>query len=560
MIIVVARSEESGSKFVKRHSQFSDHIALKIGQRSYFGLLQDVIDNSELEHVCVVHDDVFLPRNFVDQLGLLVDELNDEWPNWGLVGNAGVCPFGIGYGSSTVVRYIFDPHGGPNTNAGVVPALGIDGNVMLLHVGALRRAGVRMPDFNGFQLYDICLSIETIIGGLAVLVSPRLACFHSSAGGQQDFDIAMSSAGLSRYLASRIANKFIPTLNGKVVIHGEAKYSDRGSVDLIRQSIHVASIGRPPRKVAIVVRTQFKRRELLLRTLQTIDAFVVSSGKGAKFSKYIVTDSSDNIDFSWPDTSIIRFSLAAAGDTRFKLVRLAAECIDAEYLWFVDDDDWLFPNEAGRLGLIINVSPRSAIFFIRTQQFREVAFPTGTPDVVAHYTSYPSRVFEPSDFFDSLSGHNHTPFCGAIFPRESILEIPKAAIHCVTYFEDYLCILWVLLSGKATPVVFDALLVGISIRESGNSITLTDRTEWNKSLGEIASLVCNLSGGPDLFSAYIKSGRQTVHQSGEIEAARAVLASVYASSSWRVTRPLRVVGRVAAAIRRRLLAGALKRH
>ena len=217
--------------------------------------------------------------------------MDRDWSNWGLVGNAGVLTVGVGYAGTRTVRYLSDPHGGPNLARHILPAQTIDGNVMFLNLNAMRAKGLRLPVFDGFQLYDIVMSIEAIAAGLGVFVAPHLSCWHGSKGSQAGFDRAASGDAFGQFCSSRLRNRSITTLNGLVRfrLDGVNPASTSG-IDLQIDSLRTADQGRPARTVAIVTRTQFRRPALLNRTLDTIAAFLATAGAGAEFHSYVVTD------------------------------------------------------------------------------------------------------------------------------------------------------------------------------------------------------------------------------------------------------------------------------
>lgn len=62
-------------------------------------------------------------------------------------------------------------------------------------------------------------------------------------------------------------------------------------------------------------------------------------------------------------------------DSRFLLVSEAIKNILSDYIWFVDDDDWLFPNSAEWLANTIRSAPSASTFFIGTEHFIEKKLP-----------------------------------------------------------------------------------------------------------------------------------------------------------------------------------------
>ena len=182
---VVARSQETADAFLDRHKSLCSVTTVHRDVTSYFHMLNRIISHEQNEVDCIVHDDVFLSECFGDCVSELLAELEEAWPNWGVCGNAGVLPFTIGATAAPFVRYVFDPHGGPNFQGTILPAIGVDGHMMLLNTARLRERGASLPAFSGFQLYDVTLCLEILRLGLAVLVAPHLACYHASSGSRR---------------------------------------------------------------------------------------------------------------------------------------------------------------------------------------------------------------------------------------------------------------------------------------------------------------------------------------------------------------------------------------
>jgi hypothetical protein len=284
-----------------------------------------------------------------------------------------------------------------------------------------------------------------------------------------------------------------------------------------------------PKSLTITIRTQFRRDVLLRRTIESARAFVAAAGRNADLRVAIVTDSGANPpDYVPASIPIIRAHVPAGTDSRYRLVGAAAEQIESDYYYFVDDDDWLFPNEAERLVQIINVAPNYSLLFVTSQHFREessewsAAYPAVRP---GH--NYPADLF-----LRSLSGQNHSPFCGVIFGRGALKRLPPELLATVTYYEDYMTLLLSLLDARQLPIIVDKLLAGISIRPSGNAVTETDRTKWNASMSEVVSHLVNSQEVSQLISLSDGWGDDAEHL-------RQQLFQMRQSTSWRITAPAR---------------------
>jgi hypothetical protein len=495
LIRVVARSCGHANRFRERHPDLCDCVTFEFCH-SYYELLNRLIESDDLPYVCVVHDDITLAEGFASRTDALVSILNRDWPTWGLVGNAGILSFRFGFASTSIVRYLADTHCGPNLQGHVLPAQSIDGNMMLLNIAAMRRRGLRMPAFEGFQLYDLVLSIEAARANLAVLVAPELACWHDSGGTQNAFDAAAASSQFQNYLRGVIANRSVPTLNGELrrSLRGD-DWRQPALIDLELDALRNAAAQRPSRTTAICVRTRFERPLLLRRALETIHAFIAAAGEATRFVVYIVTDKAEQAADHVPWYATTLAMPPDSGDSRNKLIKHAARHIDAHWFWFVDDDDWLFPNEAERLGLILNVLPSQAAVFLDTQHFKE-ELSRADSAVGDGYHGTAARYFPAQDFVLSLSGVNHIPICGMVVSRDMLRSVPDRVYDRVVYYEDYSILLYSMLDRSFLPIVVDKLYAGISLHNVGNSVSDVDRTKWNVSMSElVACITCQASAG-----------------------------------------------------------------
>ncbi len=491
-IFTVARSESAANDFVRRHQFIKNDIVVLLNESSLFNILNRIIEY-EIEPVLFVHDDIYFNFDFVDRVNAAVKTLDNEYYGWGIAGNAGIACNELGFMASKKVRYISDPHGGPNLSGKIIPAESIDGNTMLLNVPLLKNKNVRLPHMEGFQLYDITLSIETVKAGLGVFILPHLLCFHSSGGNLQAFTRAVKSDSFKGYLDSTLKNNILMTINGDITID-----SPQGELNFPEKALENCRRKYDDTSVAIIIRTQFKRNELLFRSILSIKSFIASSCNSHIFKCYIVTDDTSIDRDTYYDIPVICFRCDMQ-DSRFFLVYKSLSVINTDYIWFVDDDDWLFPNEAKILTDSILSFPKESTFYIGSGYFNEKNISYGNNSWKGNSRSEYVRFFNPQELLKSILGYNSIPFCGIIFPRKSILKkINDNIVTSITYYEDYYVELSNMFLYDFFPVIIDRLFVGISIRESGNTITERDRTKWNISCSSMFyHVVCN---GGILFS------------------------------------------------------------
>lgn len=358
-IIVTAGSEESEKAFLKRHAFAAESIVVRRNEKSLFDVINSIIEG-ESEPVLLVHDDIYFNSDFEDRVEELLQKVSDEDYEWGVIGNAGIANNAYGYRASNIIRYVVDPHEGATLSARILPVRMIDGNTMLINAPELRKRNVRLPSLSGFQLYDLALSIESLKAGLGVFVSPELLCYHDNKDNPASFISFAESDEAQRYLGANLKNTCLETLNGIIKVREPS-----GDFDWVEAT---ARIGRKQSgiHVAIVVRTQFKRPEQLFRTLTSIRSFIASSQDADLFQCHVVTDVNTGKEkemYGFP----IHYFPCDLRDSRFLLVSEAIKNILSDYIWFVDDDDWLFPNSAEWLANTIRSAPSASTFFIGTE-------------------------------------------------------------------------------------------------------------------------------------------------------------------------------------------------
>lgn len=550
MICVVARSNEHGRAFVNNHHFLSEKIEVKLDVKSYFNLINELIEACPKTYICLVHDDVQLPASFTNKIEDLVQNLRNDGIDWGVIGNAGVTSFGFGLERRNIVRYIGDPHGGPNNSVDIFPAQSIDGNVMLINLARLKEKKVKLPPWEGFQLYDLTLSIECISAGLAVLAAPHLACWHNSKGNQTHFDLAKSSDVFHDYIRSKLKNRYFESLNGSMDIGlGNQHPLLQGRIDLSRDSIKVATKKNNPRTVTIVTRTQFQRIGMLKRLCNTIQSFIANGDVNKVIFNHVLVTDQENVhsyDNEF-DLDVIFYPCSKPHDTRFELVKFAADQLNTDFLWFVDDDDWVFNNESSYLSDLISSTSLNSLYVVGTQHFHESISTEEGSSTMPVGKLTPGRYFSANDFSASLIGTNHTPFCGLIYPREVVKSLPDNLVDNVTYFEDFALFLYSILSGKCQPIIHDKLLVGVSVRESGNTITEMDRTKWDRSMSELISSLVNQHHRAEALLGLRISGNSSESYGAlylEIDALKNEVISMKNSRSWKITKGLRGLGRL----------------
>ena len=516
-ICCVARSDNAIAEFIKRNCDIG--VQFITNCKSYFDVINTQINNSDYDSCVIVHDDVVLPRNFPEIARKLVSRLNVDWPDWGVAGNAGMAAWKFGPTGGQIVRFVTDPHGGPNVRGVDIPCSSVDGNVMLVNTKKMREKRVAVPAMDGFQLYDLILCLESLKAGCAVVAVPELTCLHLSGGDQTNFDRFKASNEFKGYLSKAIKVDYFDSLNGRIHKDQSSCLECSGSLDPQYAALLNASNGKERRALDFVIRTQFRSKDLLLRAINSINYFKAVSSKVVETRVVIITDRPIPADFNPEYVDVIhQYVIDQTSDTRFRLIQSYANNCEADFSWFIDDDDWVFPNVAEEISLILSSAPLKSIVFCGSRHFVEDQL-DGFNISSLIYSCNSGSDFSALNWPLSLGSENYTPFSGMILPNISLKALSGiAGIDSILYLEDHFILKNALLTCNIYPIVFDSLAVGISIRTAGNeaivnTVTETDRTKWHISAAQKHWVLNNTKDGYPLYQLFEGISRQQIQSS-----------------------------------------------
>jgi hypothetical protein len=414
--------------------------------------------------------------------------LNADWPNWGIAGNSGISVV-QNVCDNRIVKYAIEDGELPSSIGNILPAETIDGNTILLNCRSLRNAKISIPQYDGMHEYDTILSVATQYHGLSVLVCPELACFHLNISyPTTSVPIQYSDAFLS-FLSSKITNRKLKTVRESFSI--PKKNSSEQRYDLRRFAAVNASKGRTA-KLGIITRSQFRSISLLNRTIESVKQFRNAAISNIQITHYIATDVSKLIEFTGSDdVTILHYPDVKREDSRNILIQRAVNDSNDDFIILLDDDDWLFPNEALLVSAALVSTPRTGSLVVESQLFEEL-FDSESGELLSRNES-PTHVFRSDDWQQNFSGINHIPSCGVFYSRELVTEVPDASFNSVKYYEDFAISSFVMLNPRAAFFNIPVLTAGISIRSHPdevvkNTVTEKDRSKWNQSLAELSYL------------------------------------------------------------------------
>jgi hypothetical protein len=211
----------------------------------------------------------------------------------------------------------------------------------------------------------------------------------------------------------------------------------------------------------------------------------------SRLNLVLVSDKQRPPGFEIPDSfEFIEAKSPSGKDSRFLLVREAVSRVKSDYYFFVDDDDWMFPNHAVTLKRTLAISPKGSVVFVDTQHYLEDDWSGLDSAGSSSYTLSAGSVFPARNYIKGLSGKNFTPFCGVVLPSSTFEGISDDAFEQVEYAEDYFLILRSLYK-NGIPIIFDGHLAGISIRKDGNTVTDVGATKWQRAKANVGYHLMN---------------------------------------------------------------------
>lgn len=470
--------------FRNSHLQFQFRCVLISEISSVLNELNDGGSSDEL--LCVVHESVVLPTDFEDRLRAMKDELDREWPNWKLAGDAGVTPLRYGLSAQHVVDYSASNVAGPNLAGQVIPAQGLSGHVLVFR--SVKLGARHLKDLSRVDDLGITVPVRILGEGGAVLVAPHLSCFVDTTMREALAYAYEPSAETRVLLFEEIANSELQTYFGTVALFESAhsRWADP-RMDLPIQCLRNAATGRKRRTLTIITRTRFRRTRELQRLLVAVSQ-LRSRMKYIDLDHVLMSGSHVPPDLEIPAevSVIVHEGDEQDHDDRFELITRGIQATESDFVWFVDDDDWVFPMAAEKLELVIETAPAGSTLFFDSQQF------------------FPTNASEPADPFDALHvgsrvhgrefalsaiGLNRVPFPNVIFHRSQVSQIPRELVEKVSLYEDFALQIMVMASPQFFPIAEDLLIAGVQMKDESASNDYRSRKPWNQSMSNLISFL-----------------------------------------------------------------------
>jgi glycosyl transferase family 2 len=166
--------------------------------------------------------------------------------------------------------------------------------------------------------------------------------------------------------------------------------------------------------------------------------------------------------------------------SRADLVFAAIEQAQSDYIWFVDDDDFIMPGAFEALARTLMPDSAALVVADSLKVEENWAIPAGEEA----RTLMDSRVagnFSHQNLFRVLAGANHIPICSVLWPVPFMKQRLADRRALGDYNEDYFVLLAALSAPQVEVRPLDAVVAGVSFRGSDNTVNETDRAAWHYS-------------------------------------------------------------------------------
>ena len=214
----------------------------------------------------------------------------------------------------------------------------------------------------------------------------------------------------------------------------------------------------PPASLTLCCRTQFGRPELLWRALASFSSAKIEARAYLDFEVRLITDCEPAVaaphfehfrrEFPALELECWHHTVREPRHSRADLIFAAIERAQSDYIWFVDDDDYVMPGAAQALARTL--MPGDDVIVIGDSLKVEETWEV--PEREGRLALIDSRVagkFSHQNLFRVLTGANHIPICSVLWPVRFMAAQLAARRALGDYNEDY----FLLLAALSAPQV-----------------------------------------------------------------------------------------------------------
>lgn len=467
-----------------------------VGASSESLALSDVV-NSLIQKATTPYLLLHRPEVLIDD-GLLaaiegvVEELNRDYSNWGMCAATGVR-----WDNEKTYWYVRRVPQNPETGVCPKPVRMVGSEVLLLNVQQLKDSGCAITHRTN-QWFEIgpLLALECLLRETCVLVDRRLMVVDGGEAPNLELAEALPLFSREHFINHRLA---LP--DGVVSVHG-VSYRDYlalppvpyGKKDLISchdNALRIARESRPTR-LTIVCRSQFNRPHLLERALLSFVAAQMECPSWLSLEVVVISDQHKEriqsevalLQEKFPSLNLsgLHVHSRSRETSRVDHLLTAIREIETDYIWFIDDDDFVMPGAVPALARTL--VPNAPLVVVGTSEVLDEEWIEGQ---LTRFQSLAS--FLSSKVFEVFKGENHVPICSMVVSSALARERCKGVAASGEYLEDYFILMRILTAPRLEVEVLPVTLAGISLRGTENTVRESVREKWNRSysqfLGEI---------------------------------------------------------------------------
>jgi hypothetical protein len=467
--------------------------------------------------VCL--ETIWLGRGMSDHAELLMEELNARYPNWALCGNRG-----MRWDGQRLYDYSYDMNsGGLQTAACAHPVISLDDGVLLVNPPVLNGHKALAPQVK-HRRPGVVLSLECLQNGSVMAVSPHLLAIRNSAAEIYDEEALDADPGFREYYRASFLNHQFATPDGTLQL-GEivdyqyvaepwARTAQQDILKLYDKSLEASRTVMQP-SVTICCRTQFLRLEMLERAVLSFAAFRQHTGSLARVEVRLITDAAP--EAIAPELQRLQQTYPGAGlecwhheirpnrYSRTDLLLAAVERSGTDYIWFIDDDDFVNGAAAPALARCL-VAGAPLVIVASSAKIQETwsveggakLDPQGAHTLELTHAEHASS-YQAAHVFRILRGLNLIPICSMILPVPLMRDRISKVRALGDYNEDYFLLLLALTASRVEVCLLDYELSSVSIRGEENTVTQTDRSGWHLSLATFLLEIMNNTEGNSPF-------------------------------------------------------------
>lgn len=267
----------------------------------------------------------------------------------------------------------------------------------------------------------------------------------------------------------------------RYLIHSKKTLQQRDFYASIHDTFKKQQEGKSIPKINILIRTQIKNENFIKRILDSLRTAKANCCVDLRYSvTFIVNNVIGNPqnfesllkkEYQDLNVSTLYFDVSENYYPRVEALKRGSEEVpDEELIWFIDDDDFIFPEAF------------NSIFYFYKEDHILIANSAVFNETWDGYGSAPlskfKKIYHARDYCKVLSGNNFTPICSILYPAFVVKEIFCERRLSGDYAEDYALLLYALF--KKDVIVIEQVIAGISIHGK-NTVIEKSRDNWDYS-------------------------------------------------------------------------------